>query len=101
MGIFDKFKGKAEGLKEKAGDLVDGWVGVLHVDDRRCPRGEWLIVPLLGGEGVLLRAYRDSDAPRVVEACEDERTQHWFWRMPSPYTLADAHDYIQARTEHA
>lgn len=81
------------------GDLVDAWVGVLHVDDDRCPRNDWLTVPLLGGERVLLRAFRDADAPRVVEACDDERTQHWFWRMPSPYTLADAHDYLEARTE--
>jgi RimJ/RimL family protein N-acetyltransferase len=47
----------------------------------------------------VLRAFRDDDAPRVAEACGDPRTAHWLWRMPSPYTLADAHDYLESRTE--
>ena len=91
--------GVVERWLPQRGELLDGWVGVLHSDDERSPRNDWLTVPLLGGQQVLLRAFRDADAPRVVEACDDERTRHWFWRMPSPYTLADARDYLEARTE--
>jgi RimJ/RimL family protein N-acetyltransferase len=50
------------------GDLVDGWVGVLHVDDPRAPRGPWLEATRLAGQQVVLRGLRESDLPRVVEA---------------------------------
>ena len=46
------------------GDLVDGWVGTLHVDDPREPRHEWLEVPVLTGERVRLRGFDDRDAER-------------------------------------
>jgi len=42
---------------------------------------------------------RDGDIPRVVEACSDERTQHWLGRMPAPYTEADAHAWYAENTE--
>ncbi len=47
----------------------------------------------------MLRPWRDEDAPRVVEACRDERTAWWLGTMPSPYTLADARDYLEGRYE--
>ena len=34
-----------------------------------------------------------------MQACDDERTAHWLWRMPHPYTLDDGVDYIESRTE--
>jgi RimJ/RimL family protein N-acetyltransferase len=91
--------GTVERWLPQRGDLLDGWVGVLHADDERAPRHDWLEVPQLRGERVTLRAFRDSDADRVVEACEDERTAYWFWRMPSPYTLDDARAYLLSREE--
>ena len=81
------------------GELLDGWVGVLHVDDERAPRTDWLQVPRVSGPGVVPRPFRPEDAARVAEACDDERSAYWFWRMPSPYTLADAHAYLESRTE--
>jgi RimJ/RimL family protein N-acetyltransferase len=91
--------GTVPGYLPQRGDLLDGWVGVLRAGDERAPRGPWLQVPRLAGERVALRPFRDTDAPRVVEACGDARTAHWLWRMPSPYTLSDAHDYLESRTE--
>lgn len=81
------------------GKLTDAWVGVLHADDERAPRTDWLQVPRLEAEGLVLRAPRPSDAGRVVTACQDERTSYWLARLPSPYTLADAHDYLESRVE--
>jgi RimJ/RimL family protein N-acetyltransferase len=91
--------GTVERWLPQRGDLLDGWVGVLHADDPRAPRHDWLEVPELRGERVALRAFRDGDADRVVEACGDERTAYWFWRMPSPYTLDDARAYLLGRGE--
>lgn len=46
--------------------------------------------PVLEGERVVLRALRDSDVPRIVEACGDPLTQQWLGRMPSPFADSDA-----------
>jgi RimJ/RimL family protein N-acetyltransferase len=91
--------GTVEQWLPQRGVLLDGWVGTLHTDDPRTPRTTWLSVPELAGDRVVLRAFRDDDAPRITEACGDPRTAHWLWRMPRPYTQADACDYLQSRTE--
>jgi RimJ/RimL family protein N-acetyltransferase len=81
------------------GDLLDAWVGVLHVDDERAPRHPWLEVPTLTGHRVVLRPFREDDAGRVAEACNDDRTARWLWRLPSPYTLEDARAFLLGRGE--
>jgi RimJ/RimL family protein N-acetyltransferase len=91
--------GTVERWLTQRGDLLDGWVGVLHVDDQRAPRTDWLEVPVLRGEQVVLRAFRDTDGERVVQACDDERTAYWIAGMPSPYTLADARRFLLSRGE--
>ncbi len=83
------------------GELLDAWVGVLHADDERVPRSAWLDVPRITGERVVLRPFRDADAPRVVEACSDERTSWWLGNMPSPYTIDDARAYLLGRGDAA
>jgi RimJ/RimL family protein N-acetyltransferase len=56
----------------------------------------------LEGHGVRLRTWRHTDAQRIVEACSDERTQHWLARsLPSPYTVAHAHSYIEGARQDA
>lgn len=56
----------------------------------------------LEGAGVRLRRWRHSDADRVTEACSDQRTQHWLARgLPRPYTLRQAHSYIDGRRQEA
>jgi len=56
----------------------------------------------LEGDGLRLRAWRHTDAERVVEACSDQRTLHWLAHsLPSPYTLDDAHSYIAGRSVEA
>ena len=56
----------------------------------------------LEGNGIRLRKWRHTDAQRVVEACSDERTQHWLAHsLPSPYTLEHAHSFIAGLSEEA
>lgn len=81
------------------GDLVDAWVGTLLADEPREPSGRWLVPTPLEGDGVRLRASVEDDVARIVEACSDERTQHWLGRMPAPYTRDDALTWLERNTE--
>jgi len=81
------------------GELHDAWVGSLRRDDPREPRGTWLDVPVLTGPSVVLRRLRETDVPRIVEACSDERTSYWLGRMPAPYSPADAAAWIETTVE--
>jgi RimJ/RimL family protein N-acetyltransferase len=93
------FDGTVRSWLPQRGKLRDAWVGTLLRDDPREPRSPWLEAPVLEGERVRLRPWLPTDAPRIVEACDDERTAHWLGRMPSPYTLADAEAYLEDRIE--
>jgi len=55
----------------------------------------------LEGRGIRLREWRHADADRVVQSCNDQRTQHWLGSLPSPYTREDARTYIESRAEEA
>lgn len=83
------------------GELRDAWVGTLLRDDPREPRTTWYDVPTILGHGVSLRAFRDSDRPRIREACSDERTWHWLQEMPDPYTDERARLFVENRRESA
>ena len=91
--------GTVERWLAQRGDLLDGWVGVLHVDDERSPRDEWLSAPVLTGEHVVLRGLRDDDVPRIVEACADERTSGWISAIGRPYTAHLAREWVTSCTE--
>ncbi len=84
---------------EHRGTLGDAWIGSLLVGEPRQPSARWLTAPLIETETLRLRALRDSDLPRIVEACSDERTQHWLGRMPAPYTDDDARAWMVGGTE--
>lgn len=93
------FDGTVRQWLTQRGELYDGWVGALTSADERRPRTPWFDVPRITGRGIVLRAHRDEDAPRVAEACSDARTAHWLPHLPSPYTIEDAHEYLEARRE--
>src|SRR6266496_3402835 len=76
-------------------DLRDGEGGTGELE----PQGNWWKVPELEGGGIRLRAFRATDAKRVAEACNDERTQFWLAGMPSPYQVTDAEAFIEGRLE--
>jgi RimJ/RimL family protein N-acetyltransferase len=77
----------------------DEWIATRSREDAAEPTGNWWQVPTLEGDGLRLRALRSTDAKRIVEACNDARTQHWLAGMPSPYQLEDAEGFIDGRLE--
>lgn len=81
------------------GELRDAWVGTLLRDDPREPRTTWYDVPTILGHAVTLRAFRDSDSERIREAAAEERMQHWFADLPTPYTAEDARAFLEQRRE--
>jgi len=88
------FHGMVPKLLAERGEVVDAWIGSLLPGQEMTPRNRWLQPPVLPGERLVLRPFRDSDAPRITEACSDPRTRRWLPHLPSPYTEDDARDYI-------
>ena len=83
------------------GTRRDEWVASIARDEPREPHGHWWTVPVLAGDGIRLRPFREDDVERTVEACADERTQYWLAGLPSPYLPAHAQDFIAGRREYA
>ncbi|ADB30402.1 GCN5-related N-acetyltransferase [Kribbella flavida DSM 17836] len=79
----------------------DEWVASIGRDEELEPQGHWWDVPVVEGDNLRLRALRPDDADRVVEACTDERTQHWLAGMPSPYGRQEAEAFIEGRLENS
>ncbi len=47
-------------------------------------------------DGLLaVRPFELDDAPEVAAACDDPDVAHWIYALPSPYTLADAEEFIR------
>ncbi|MGW6278240.1 GNAT family N-acetyltransferase [Kribbella sp. NPDC055071] len=78
---------------------MDEWVATIGRDDELEPQGNWWRVSELEGGGLRLRAWLPTDAPRIQEACGDERTQYWLSGLPSPYQLSDAEGFIHTRLD--
>ncbi|WP_350278642.1 GNAT family N-acetyltransferase [Kribbella sp. HUAS MG21] len=87
--------GRSRGVRK------DEWVASVGKDDELAPRTPWWTIPVLEGGAIRLRELRESDAQRAMEACSDERTQHWLTGMPSPYLLDDAKAFIGSRPDEA
>jgi RimJ/RimL family protein N-acetyltransferase len=96
-----RIEGTVRGLCHQRGLQHDAWIGSIVRGDPMAAASEWLEVPELAGRQVRLRPWRITDAPRVVEACTDPRTQQWLPQLPSPYTVTDAQWYIGSRPEEA
>ena len=47
------------------------------------------------GDGVTLRPLRTDDAEEVARACDDAGTRQFLTELPSPYTVAHAHEWIE------
>jgi RimJ/RimL family protein N-acetyltransferase len=84
---------------EHRGRLGDAWIGTLLAGEERRPSTRWLVPATIDGDGVRLRPLREDDVARVVEACSDERTQHWLGQLPAPYTEADARAWMEMNRE--
>jgi RimJ/RimL family protein N-acetyltransferase len=93
------FEGRLRQWLPHRGELRDAWVGTLLAGDPRDPQGRWFDDAVVEGAGVRLRPFRDTDAPRVVEGCQDDRTRHWLAELPSPYTTEEALRFIRSRAD--
>jgi [ribosomal protein S5]-alanine N-acetyltransferase len=90
-----RFDGTVRRLLAHRGELLDAWLATITSDDDRSPQ---LLPepPTLRGRRVLLRPFADSDADRIVEACDDRVSRHWLAALPSPYEIGHAQDYLAA-----
>lgn len=95
------FGGTVPRLLQERGRTVDAWTGWLLPADEPTPRTTWWQAPVLSGERVRLRPWREADVPRIVEACSDERTARWLELMPVPYAAADAREWLLRCVEQA
>jgi RimJ/RimL family protein N-acetyltransferase len=87
-------EGTVRASQPQRGELRDSWVGTLLRDDPREPRRAWLTVTVSDADGLRLRAPRESDVPRIVQACSDPVTQQWLGRLPSPYDVTSARAWL-------
>ena len=93
------FDGTVRASLPHRGELRDGWVGTLLATDDRKPSGTWFEVPTLENDGLRLRAWRESDVPRIVEACTDPRTRQWLPLLPDPYDETEARSWLESQVE--
>ena len=92
-------EGTVRQLLSQRGELRDCWVGSLRPADSGKPVTRWLEPAVIRGNAAVLRPLRRSDAARIVEACSDDRSRYWLAGLPSPYTMQNALDYVDKRTE--
>ncbi len=52
-------------------------------------------VPTLEGERVTLRALRPMDAASIYRYLSDSRVNRWLPRVPKPYRVDDAHEWVR------
>ncbi|KOG57120.1 acetyltransferase [Streptomyces griseoflavus] len=50
-------------------------------------------------ERLILRPFESADAPAVYAACQDPDIPRWTLSMPSPFEMAQAHDYVRTSQE--
>ncbi|HET7475577.1 MAG TPA: GNAT family N-acetyltransferase [Dermatophilaceae bacterium] len=55
--------GVVRGLLDHRGQRLDGWTGSLRKGEPMSPRSRWLDIPVLEGDTLRLRPWRDTDRP--------------------------------------
>jgi RimJ/RimL family protein N-acetyltransferase len=84
---FRRWGQDRQAYRNGLGELTDGaYFELLSTDDRVDRRPRRIEVPVLDGDAVRLRPWREGDGDRIVEACTDPRTRHWLSDLPQNYT---------------
>ena len=96
-----RVEGTLRSLLPGRGTRYDAWVGSLLRGEPLQPASVWWTAPVVDDRLVRLRPYRQTDVPRVVEACSDPLTRHWLSRLPVPYTADDARAHLEHIGEEA
>lgn len=96
------FRGTLPRAWSNGRDRADRWLATLTPNDPREPQVPWLVPATLAGDRVVVRPQRDTDTPRMAEACRDERTRYWLAGLPDGYDDDTAQQHIDAcRERHA
>jgi RimJ/RimL family protein N-acetyltransferase len=96
-----RMEGTITALLEHRGRRVDGWVASLRRGEPMVPSAPWWQPVRLQGDGVMLREHRESDIPRMVEACRDPVSRHWLTLIPADYGERHARDHLRRIGENA
>ncbi len=111
IGLYARYGFRVEGTRRRhyrrrSGALWDAtWMGLILDHDTTGGPGPWKPerAPLLvpdggirgpGRSGIVLRQWRSADIPALVAAIDDPETGRTLPHIPSPYTPADAEEYI-------
>lgn len=89
------------GWLSQRGELLDAWGGTLLAGQPMLPRHRWIEAPTIESPrlSLRLRALRESDLDRVVEACADPETARWLGDLPQPYHRGHADELLLATGE--
>ena len=88
------FGPRVPGLLQLRGRPRDAWTAWIGAGDPRRPTCRWLVPPVLESGDLRLRAWREDDADRLVDASNDGRLRHFIPRSPLPYERADVPEYL-------
>jgi len=91
------FDGTLRGWLDHRGEATNAWAGTLRRGEAMEPRNEWMEVPRIVGERVVLRRHEEKDRERLIEGANDPGTQEWIYRIPMPYTEKDGDDFFRLR----
>jgi ribosomal-protein-alanine N-acetyltransferase len=86
--------GLTPGILHERGQVLDAWTGSFRFGDAPVPRTRWAEATVLESDRLRLRPFRDTDIPRIVEACSDPVSQRFLAGLPQPYTPAVARTYV-------
>lgn len=87
-------EGRVRGLLSDPSGRRDGWIGALLPGEPLEPLLAWLEPPSINLGEVVLRGHQPADAIRIFEACTEPSTRHFLDRLPDPYTLTDAEEFL-------
>ncbi len=77
------FDGTVRAYLNQRGERRDAWCGSLRADDSREPKHAWHVAPTLESDRLRLRPLRDTDAARIEDSLNDERTRAFVGTAPA------------------
>ncbi|MEO7061078.1 MAG: GNAT family N-acetyltransferase [Lapillicoccus sp.] len=102
---FQQWGADRQAYRRSDGTLTDGaYFELLATDERvdqRARRRPGVVEVTLEGTRVRLRPLKDTDAPRIAQACSDDRAQHWLAGLPRDYSATHALQYVARCHGHA
>lgn len=89
-----RFEGTVRALLPQRGLRYDGWIASLLRGEPMTPRTPWFEAPVLHGDRVVLRPYRDEDVDRLVETLGDAMAQRFLPGVAGRFGPAQAASWL-------